>query len=107
MLAHLVGVAVEIEVLQEAGEEFAEERVVGLVDGPQAPVGVVVGAGARAERTHCKTNDTAAAVSSDPDYFRQKASNCFAEGKLKGTEMSQTSDTTSDTTSARSRIIFC
>lgn len=51
-LAYLVRVAVQVEVLQEAGGEFAEERVVRLVDGSQAPVGVVVGAGARAERTH-------------------------------------------------------
>lgn len=50
---HLVGVAVEVKVLQEAGGELAEQRVVRLVDGSQAPVGVVVGAGARAESTHC------------------------------------------------------
>lgn len=50
--AYLVGVAVEVKILQEAGGELAEERVVRLIDGPQAPVGVVVGAGARAERAH-------------------------------------------------------
>lgn len=50
--AYLVRVAVEVKILQEAGGELAEERVVRLVDGPQAPVGVVVGARARAEWTH-------------------------------------------------------
>ncbi len=50
--AHLVGVTVEVKVLQEASGELAEQRVVGLVDGSQAPVGVVVGAGAGAESTH-------------------------------------------------------
>lgn len=49
---HLVGVIVEVKVLQEARGELAEQRVVGLVDGSQAPVGVVVGAGAGAESTH-------------------------------------------------------
>lgn len=52
-LAYLVRVAVEVKILQEAGGEFTEERVVRVVDGSQAPVGVVVGAGARAEWTHC------------------------------------------------------
>lgn len=51
--AHLVGVAVQVKILQETSGELAEQRVVGLVDCPQAPVGVVVGAGARAEPTHC------------------------------------------------------
>lgn len=50
--AYLVRVAVEVKILQEAGGELAEQRVVRLVDGPQAPVGVVVGARARAEWTH-------------------------------------------------------
>lgn len=50
--AYLVRVAVEVKILQEAGGELAEQRVVRLIDGPQAPVGVVVGARARAERTH-------------------------------------------------------
>lgn len=52
--AYLVGVRVEIKVLQEARGEFAEEEVVGLVDGPHAPVRVVVGAGAGAEGPHCQ-----------------------------------------------------
>lgn len=51
---HLVRVTVEIKVLEEAGGELAEERVVRLVDGSQAPIGVVVGAGARTEPTHYK-----------------------------------------------------
>lgn len=51
-LAYLVRVAVEVKILQEAGGELAEQCVVRLVDGSQAPVGVVVGARACAERTH-------------------------------------------------------
>lgn len=50
---NLVRVTVKVKVLQEASGEFAEERVVGLVDSSQAPVGVVVGAGASTESTHC------------------------------------------------------
>lgn len=50
---YLVRIGAQVEVLQEAGGELAEQEVVGLVDGPQTPVGVVVGAGAGAERTHC------------------------------------------------------
>lgn len=49
---HLVGVTVEVKVLQEAGGELTEQRVVRLIDGSQAPVGVVVGAGACTESTH-------------------------------------------------------
>lgn len=45
----------------------------GLVDCSQAPVRVVVGAGARTECPHYEINDTAAAVSPNPDhYFRRK-----------------------------------
>lgn len=51
---YLVWVCVEIEVLQEAGCEFTKEEIVGFVDGPHAPVRVVVGAGAGAERPHCQ-----------------------------------------------------
>lgn len=52
MFTHLVGVTVEVKVLQEASGKLTEQRVVSLVDGSQAPVGVVVGAGARTESTH-------------------------------------------------------
>lgn len=52
MFTHLVRVTVEVKVLQETSGELAEQRVVGLVDGSQAPVGVVVGAGACTESTH-------------------------------------------------------
>lgn len=52
MFTHLVWVAVEVKVLQEASGKLAEQCVVGLIDGSQAPVGVVVGAGARTESTH-------------------------------------------------------
>lgn len=51
---YLVRVCVEIKVLQEAGRKFTEEEVVGLVDGPHAPVCVIVGAGAGAEGAHCQ-----------------------------------------------------
>lgn len=50
---HLVGVTVQIEVLQESGCELAEERVVGFIYGPQTPVRVVIGAGAGTETSHC------------------------------------------------------
>ena len=49
MCAYLVGISVQVKVLQEAGGELTEQEVVGLVDGPQTPVGVVVGTGAGAE----------------------------------------------------------
>jgi len=52
LFTHLVGVTVEIKVFQEAGGKLAEERVVGLVDGSQTPVSVVVGAGTCTESTH-------------------------------------------------------
>lgn len=51
---YLVGVRVEIKVLEEAGCKFAEEEIVGLIDCPHAPVRVVVGAGAGAEGPHCR-----------------------------------------------------
>lgn len=50
--SHLVGVSVEIEVLQESCGKLAEQEVVRLVDGPHAPVSVVVGTRAGTERTH-------------------------------------------------------
>lgn len=49
---YLVWVIVKVEIFQEASGEFTEQCVVGLVDGSQAPVGVVVGAGACTEWTH-------------------------------------------------------
>lgn len=49
---YLVRVTVEVKVLQKAGWKLTEQCVVGLIDGSQAPVGVVVGAGACAESTH-------------------------------------------------------
>ncbi len=49
---HLIRVTVEVKILQKAGGELAEQCVVGLVDCSQAPVGVVVGAGACTESTH-------------------------------------------------------
>lgn len=52
----LVWVRAQVEVLQETGGELTEQEVVCVVDGPQAPVRVVVGAGAGAERAHWNTN---------------------------------------------------
>lgn len=52
MFTHLVRVIVEIKILQEARGELTKQSVVRLVDGSQAPVSVVVGAGAGAETTH-------------------------------------------------------
>lgn len=50
--SYLVRVSAEVKVLQEAGGKLTEQEVVSVVDGPQAPVGVVVGAGAGAEGAH-------------------------------------------------------
>lgn len=49
---YLVWVIVQIKVLYEARSELAEYEVVCVVDGPQAPVGVVVCAGTSTEWTH-------------------------------------------------------
>lgn len=49
---YLVRVSVEVKILQEAGGKFAEQEIVCVIDGPQAPVRVVVGAGAGTEWTH-------------------------------------------------------
>lgn len=53
IIANLVRVTVQIEVLQESGGKLAEERVVGFIYGPETPVGVVIGAGAGTETSHC------------------------------------------------------
>lgn len=50
---YLVRVCTEVKVFYEAGCKFTEEEVVGLIDGPQAPVCVVVGAGAGTKGPHC------------------------------------------------------
>lgn len=50
---YLVRVCTEVKVFYEARREFTEEEVVGLIDGPQAPVCVIVGAGAGTEGPHC------------------------------------------------------
>lgn len=52
MFTYLVGVIVEVKVFQKASGKLAEECVVGLVDGSQTPIGVVIGTGARTEATH-------------------------------------------------------
>lgn len=52
MLTYLVRVIVEVKVLQKTSGKLTEECVVGFIDGSQAPIGVVVGAGARTESTH-------------------------------------------------------
>lgn len=51
-IQYLVGVSVEVKVFQEASGKFAEQEIVSVVDGPEAPVCVVVGTGARTEWTH-------------------------------------------------------
>lgn len=54
MMRYLIWISVEIKILQKASSKFAEQKVVSLVDCPQAPVCVVVGTGTSTERTHCK-----------------------------------------------------
>ena len=49
---HLVGVVVEVKVLEEARSKLTEQGVVCLVDGSHTPVGVVVGTGAGTECSH-------------------------------------------------------
>lgn len=49
---YLVRVSVEVKILQETGGKFTEQEVVRVIDGPQAPVRVVIGAGAGAEWAH-------------------------------------------------------
>lgn len=49
---YLVRVSVEVKILQETSGEFTEQEIVCVIDGPQAPVCVVIGAGAGTERTH-------------------------------------------------------
>lgn len=53
-IKYLVWVSVEIEILQETGGKFTEQEVVCVIDGPETPVRVVVGAGACTKRTHYK-----------------------------------------------------
>ena len=53
----LVGICVEVKVLQEASRKLTEQEVVSFVDGPHAPVGVVVGTGAGTEWTHCRQRE--------------------------------------------------
>lgn len=50
--SYLVRVSVEVKILQETGGKLTEQEVVRVIDGPQAPVGIVVGAGAGAECPH-------------------------------------------------------
>lgn len=49
----LVRVSVEVKILQEARSKFTEQEIVCVIDGPEAPVCVVVGTGACTEWTHC------------------------------------------------------
>ena len=49
---YLVRVNVEVKVFQESSGKLTEQEVVGLVDGSETPVGVVVGTGASTERPH-------------------------------------------------------
>lgn len=52
-MPHLVRITVQIKVFQESSCKLAEKRVVGFIYGPQTPVGVVIGAGAGTETSHC------------------------------------------------------
>lgn len=49
---NLVGVSVEVKILQKTRGKLTEQEVVCVIDGPEAPVGVVVGTGAGTEWTH-------------------------------------------------------
>lgn len=51
-MKYLVWVSVDVKILQETGSKFTEQEVVRVIDGPEAPVGVVVGTGACTEWTH-------------------------------------------------------
>lgn len=54
---YLVGVGTEVKVFHETGGKFTEQEIVCVIDGPQAPVCVVVGTGARTERTHYRERE--------------------------------------------------
>lgn len=51
-MTYLVWVSVEVKILQETSSEFTEQEVVCVIDGPEAPVCVVVGTGACTEWAH-------------------------------------------------------
>lgn len=51
-MKYLVWVSVEVKILQEASSKLTEQEVVCVIDGPQAPVCVVVGTSACTEWTH-------------------------------------------------------
>lgn len=50
----LIWICIKVKVFQEACCKLAEQEVMRLIDGPHAPVCVVVGTGAGAEWAHCK-----------------------------------------------------
>lgn len=54
LIRYLIWISIEIKILQKSSSKFTKQEVVGLVDCPQAPVRVVVGAGTGTERAHCK-----------------------------------------------------
>lgn len=51
-MTYLVRVSVEVKILQETSSKFTEQEVVCVIDGPEAPVCVVVGTGACTEWAH-------------------------------------------------------
>lgn len=51
-MKYLVWVCVEVKILQETSSKFTEQEVVCVIDGPKAPIGIIVGAGASTEWTH-------------------------------------------------------
>ena len=57
-VAQLVGVDAHVVVGDETGDEFAVERIVRWIQRPDAPVRVVVGVHAHAERTWNKHNQS-------------------------------------------------
>jgi len=52
MTPDLIRICVDVKVLQKSSGKFAEQEVVCLINGPHAPVGVVIGTSARTKRPH-------------------------------------------------------
>lgn len=51
-MRYLVWVSVEVKILQETSSKFTEQEIVRVIDGPQTPIGVIVGTCACTEWTH-------------------------------------------------------
>lgn len=61
-LTDLMGITEEILVQQESSDELTEEKIVRLIDGPEAPEGVVVGVLAEAKGSSCRRTPYLCAV---------------------------------------------